>query len=908
VTVTGNKTNQREHNLNLTGYNWVRMNITLTKGSSGNDTADFNLDIYDASAGALDSWLFLGDSITAEGMTHANIGGGSWTGGDYAQLVHASVPAYYPVQIDGGIGGWTSDDGATNITGLMGNFSGHFVSLAFGTNDANEPYLLSTAQIQTYYSNMLTMIDAVQRAGDLAVVPYVPWGCNGDLGQNAQALNSYVNAHLSTDRPGAMRGPDLWTPFSQNHGWISSDCIHPTYTAAAGQLDGFEQYQRIWTQWAVANIYTPSNAPAATLSPTSLNLGSDAIGSASAAQTVTLRNTGLGPMSITGVSISGANAADFGQSNTCPSGTSSLAVGASCSITVTFTPSAEGSRSATLNVADNASGSPQAVPLSGIGLSPLASVSPTTLTFASTLIGATSAAQTVTLTNSGNAAIHVAAVTIGGANASDFGQTDTCPTGGAALAAGASCSINVTFAPTAAGARSALLQISDDAPGSPQSVAVSGTGATPAPAVHLSPSSLNFGATVIGVTSAAQTVTLANTGTAALNITSIAMGGANPADYAQTNTCLASLAAGASCAISVTFTPTATGARSASLSVTDNASGSPQSVALSGTGQTAPAPLMTLNPTSLNFGTVTAGSTSAAQTVTLTNSGTAALSINSVTLVGANPADFGQTNTCPASLAAGASCVISVTFTPAASASYSASVSVADNAVNSPQAVALAGAGTSATSLIFSDGFESGSLPSAWTGVTASSGDSVALNQAIFHSGAASLKVVKVAGKGGDAYIYDTFTDASAVVDARAYYNLSGFTGNGTLNILELDTSAGYYLGSIEVVGNAANLGAPPTLYWLDGGNYVEYACGNAPSLNTWHNIEIQDTISNTATGSFTLWVDGIQVCSKTGIMTAQQANARAGALLIGSIASDTSIGMTINVDDVAIASSRIGA
>lgn len=82
-----------------------------------------------------------------------------------------------------------------------------------------------------------------------------------------------------------------------------------------------------------------------------------------------------------------------------------------------------------------------------------------------------------------------------------------------------------------------------------------------------------------------------------------------------------------------------------------------QPVALSGTGQAAPAPLVTLNPTSLNFWTVAAGSTSAAQIITLTNSGTAALTINSVTLAGVSPADFAQSNICPASLAVGASCV-----------------------------------------------------------------------------------------------------------------------------------------------------------------------------------------------------------------------------------------------------------
>ncbi|MGE5333613.1 MAG: SGNH/GDSL hydrolase family protein, partial [Nitrososphaerota archaeon] len=261
--------NQREHALDLSGYNWVRISVTGTKGSHGHYAAAFNLDVYDASAGGLDNWLFLGDSITAAAMTHRGTAdGGAWTGGDYAQLVHAAAPVYYPLQINGGVGGWTSATGAANITALMANFHGHFVSLAFGTNDANHGYPLSTAQIQAYYANMLTMIDAAQGTGAVVVVPYVPWGCKGYLGQNAWALNSYVNAHLPADRPRTVRGPDLWTAFSRHPSWMLPDCIHPSPSAPNGQLSGLEQYQRVWAQWAVATIYRP-NAPAARPSPTS---------------------------------------------------------------------------------------------------------------------------------------------------------------------------------------------------------------------------------------------------------------------------------------------------------------------------------------------------------------------------------------------------------------------------------------------------------------------------------------------------------------------------------------------------------------------------------------------------------------------------------------------------------------
>ena len=134
----------------------------------------------------------------------------------------------------------------------------------------------------------------------------------------------------------------------------------------------------------------------------------------------------------------------------------------------------------------------------------------------------------------------------------------------------------------------------------------------------------------------------------------------------------------------------------ASLAITDNASGSPQSVALSGSGTTASAPVVSLSPTSLSFGNHQVNTTSSARTVTLTNSGNAALTIHSIGLSGPNSGDFHQQNTCSGSsgtLAAGASCTINVTFTPTADDSRSASLAITDNASGSPQSVTLSGTG-----------------------------------------------------------------------------------------------------------------------------------------------------------------------------------------------------------------------
>ena len=239
---------------------------------------------------------------------------------------------------------------------------------------------------------------------------------------------------------------------------------------------------------------------------------------------------------------------------------------------------------------------------------PGASLSPTSLTFGSQTVGTTSAAQTVTVSNTGSATLTITSIVASG----DFAETDNC---GSSLVASGNCTISVTFTPTASGTRTGSLSVTDNASGSPQTVNLTGTGAAAGtPGASLSPTSLTFGSQTVGTTSAAQTVTLSNTGGATLSITSIVPSG----DFAATNTCGGSLAAGGNCSISVTFTPTASGTRTGSLSVLDNAAGSPQTVSLSGTSSSTAADFsLSASPAS---GTITAGQ-SATFSLSVTPSG-----------------------------------------------------------------------------------------------------------------------------------------------------------------------------------------------------------------------------------------------------------------------------------------------
>jgi hypothetical protein len=325
---------------------------------------------------------------------------------------------------------------------------------------------------------------------------------------------------------------------------------------------------------------------------------------------------------------------------------------------------------------------------------PTVSFSPTSLSFGPQLVGSTSASQSVTLKNAGSASLTIASVTSSG----DFALTTTatsCPYTGGTVASGASCTLDVTFTPTATGARSGALTLTGSYGGvvSQQTIGLTGSGAAPLLAAFTT--SLTFSGQLLGTTSAAQAVTLSNTGTAALTIASIGITG----DFSQTNNCGSSVAASlGSCTINVTFTPTATGTRSGTLTITDNNNavpGSTQTVSLTGTGT---APVAGVSTTSLTFSNQNVGSSSTAQAVTLSNTGTTALTLASITVSGANASDFSQTNTCAGSVAASGSCSINVTFTPTANGTRTSTLTITDNtngAAGSTQTVSLTGTGTS---------------------------------------------------------------------------------------------------------------------------------------------------------------------------------------------------------------------
>ena len=321
-------------------------------------------------------------------------------------------------------------------------------------------------------------------------------------------------------------------------------------TQYAGSNDGF-----------LAKVFT-GTAPLVSISSTALQFPNTVVGAQSQAINVQLQNLGAIPLTLSSVSVSG----DFSQTNTCGN---TVAAYTSCTLAVVFAPTASGTRSGSLVISDDAQGGSQAVSLQGTGLSAVANLSTSALTFPSTAVGSASASQTVTLTNQGNSSLSISSISVSG----DFSQTNNC---GTSLAANATCSIAVTFVPKAAGNRTGSLAFTDNA--GAQLVSLQGTGTSST--VALSSATLTFPTTALGASSAAQSVTLTNQGSVALRIASIQTAG----DFTQTSNCPTSLDAGSRCTIQIVFSPTASGSRSGSLTISDNAAGSPQSVALSGTG------------------------------------------------------------------------------------------------------------------------------------------------------------------------------------------------------------------------------------------------------------------------------------------------------------------------------------
>lgn len=217
VTVKDNVYHSRQHVLDLSKYNWVRVNVSTVDNANGPQAA-INLDVYEAKDGLNDDWIVYGDSITA--------GSGNFSGSPYGpagQLVNAANPAYYPIFEYGGTGSIKSKDGVKNIDRWLSVFPGKYVGIVLGTNDSWG----HNNNMDKYYKNMSIIVQKVLDAGKVPVVGKIPWAAEPGVGDNAPLYNAKID-ELYKAYPQIIKGPDFWEIFKGHRDWLGPDGVHPS--------------------------------------------------------------------------------------------------------------------------------------------------------------------------------------------------------------------------------------------------------------------------------------------------------------------------------------------------------------------------------------------------------------------------------------------------------------------------------------------------------------------------------------------------------------------------------------------------------------------------------------------------------------------------------------------------------
>jgi len=396
----------------------------------------------------------------------------------------------------------------------------------------------------------------------------------------------------------------------------------------------------------------------AEVSATSLTFPNQTFGVASSAQTITVTNTGGIGLVVTAITASG----DFSETDDCQSGT--VGSGANCTIQVAFTPTQAGSRTGQLTISGNVADGEILVGLSGTGANPPpVMVSPASVNFGQVEVGSTSSSLQVTVQNAGSAAVPVTSLTI---NTPFVLSGNAC---GSSIAANSDCQLLLEFSPTQAGPATGTLTLVDSA--GTQTVGLSGNGAAP-PTDTLSPMSLTFPSTIVGETSALQTVSLTNSGGMPLTSIALAVGG----PFQLSSNCTTQLAGDSSCSIGVVFDPTAQGVQTGILTISDSIH--TQTVALSGTGLRPPQ--ISVSPTALSYPTQDLGVASSPVLLTISNTGGAPMANIGFQITGLSATSFSTSATnCGAALNYGSDCTVQLIFTPAAAGGAAATLTISSS-------------------------------------------------------------------------------------------------------------------------------------------------------------------------------------------------------------------------------------
>lgn len=507
-----------------------------------------------------------------------------------------------------------------------------------------------------------------------------------------------------------------------------------------------------------------------TANPASFAFGNVNIGS-HVAQNIILNNTGTAAAHISSVQAAGSGFAVAGV--TTPA---TIEAGQNATLGVTFTPAAAGSATGTITITSDATETPLVIALTGSGVQPGLSVSPSSFNYGSVVDGQTKA-QNFTITNTGTSALNLNQISVTGSGYSGSGLTTP-----ATLAAGQSTTFSVQFAPAAAGVLSGTLSISSNAPNSPAVVALSGTGVAASVTVSANPISLSFGNVNAGKSSA-KSVSLTNGGNTALTLSQVTVS-AKDVQVSGLNL-PATLGAGQSLPMNVTFSPASAESVTGSITVA-SAQGANAVIAVSGTGvQSA----LNVTPSTVSFGNVSVG-TAASQTIQVSNTGTAALTISQVSVSGSGYSASGLS--LPVDLNPGQASTFNIQYQPTAAGNASGTVSIVSTAPNSPNTISLSGTGIAATETI-SLSTNSVSFGSVTTGNSLTHGVTVT------NTGNANVNISQINVSGGGF----SLSGVAVPVTLTPSQSLS-------FNVIFNPTSAGNATGSVTVTSNAS--GSPATV------------------------------------------------------------------------------------------------
>jgi hypothetical protein len=569
----------------------------------------------------------------------------------------------------------------TNDTNRLNAFELDISSLTIDSHDTTGNTVYVTVEgIPDPYAN----VQVVYRSTDggahwQSMVSNLPWAPANSLAVDPQDPNTVYLATdsgvFSTRQIGnCTSGPgNCWSAFGT--GLPSAPVIQLSAapsTASLNVLAAGTYGRGVWQipLWTAGIQLTTADA-----NPTSLTFPTQAFGVASSAQTITVTNTGGIGLVVTAIAASG----DFSETDDCQTGT--VRSGANCTIQVVFTPTQAGSRTGQLTIGSNVAGGEMLVGLSGTGANPPPVLAfPASVNFGLVEVGSTSSPLQVTVQNAGATAVPVTSLTI---NAPFVISGNAC---GSSLAANSACQLLLEFSPTQAGAATGTLTVVDSA--GTQTVGLSGNGAAP-PTDTLSPMSLTFPGTIVGQTSAQQTVSLTNSG--AVPLTSIAWVASGP--FQLSSNCTTQLAGNSSCSIAVVFDPTAPGVQTGILTISDITRAQPQTVTLSGTGLQPPQ--ISVSPTTLSYPTQNLGIASSPAVLTINNIGAAPMANVGFQITGLSATSFSTgATTCGAALTNGSSCTVQVVFAPAAAGAAAATLTVSSSTLGVKAVqVALTGTG-----------------------------------------------------------------------------------------------------------------------------------------------------------------------------------------------------------------------